>query len=404
MSDFAKKKILVLGGGFAGIAVIKRLLKHKMDLRSEITLIDKNPFHLFTPSLYEVATSEEPQKNIVIPFNQLFSGKISYIREHIKIINQEKHLVITTNNELYYDYLILCLGSEPAYYNIPGLEEYSISLKTLYDAVEIKRKIKSVCCKENSCKRKAKVIIGGGGFTGTELAAELLTYKDRLAKQYGLAKDCLETTIIQGSDRLLKELDEHVSDLARKRLTNPQINFAFGGHITKVTNKFVFTDKGISYPYDIFIWTGGVVANKLASNSSLPVNERGQAVVNNFLQVNENIFAAGDITGFIDSKTKLSVPNVAQVAEDQGAIAGENVYRFFMNKPLIPYHFRHWGYVVPLKGKYAAAELMGNLHFDGFIGWLLQQAIFLWYLLGILPINKAFRKWNKFEFDLLHQS
>src|SRR5689334_14135743 len=100
--------------------------------------------------------------------------------------------------------------------HIPGLKEHAIAFKTLEDAVKIKDKIKTQCCKDGVCHRKVQVVIGGGGFAGTELAAEILTYKERIAKQNGLDKNCLELTIIQGSDRLLKELDPHVSSIAQK--------------------------------------------------------------------------------------------------------------------------------------------------------------------------------------------
>jgi NADH dehydrogenase len=212
----------------------------------------------------------------------------------------------------------------------------------------------------------------------------------------------MDVTIIQGSDKLLKELDPHVSDLAMKRLSQPQVTFAFGGHIKEVTEKEVRVDNGKSYPFDILIWTGGVEPNKIPATSGLPVDKHGAVIVNESLQVQgfENIFAAGDIAGFIDPKTQKPVPNVAQVAEEQGHAAGENIVRLLENKPLRPYKFRHFGFVVPLRGRYATAELMGGWHFDGLLGWGLQQLVLLRYFLGILPLHKALMKWNRFEMDL----
>ncbi len=305
--------------------------------------------------------------------------------------------------EIQFDYLVLALGSQPAYFSIPGLKEYSIPLKLLPDALKIREKIRSVCCKGDSCNRKAKVVIGGGGFSGTELAAELLTYKNRLSKQYSLAQECLDISIIQGSHSLLNELDPHVSQIAQKRISLPNVQFCFGGHITQVTDKNIITENGKSYPYDIFIWTGGIEANSIAKNSGLPTNKRGQVIVNQYLQTDgyPHIFAIGDIAGFIDPKTKSPVPTVAQVAEEQGQIAGKNLFRLITKATLIPYPYRHFGYIIPLRGHYASAELMGKIHIDGFFGWLLQQFVFLRYLLGILPPFKAILKWNVFEQDLI---
>lgn len=394
-----KKNIVVIGGGFAGISAIKELLKHIKEVDMVITLIDKNDYHLFTPSLYEIATNEESQKNVAIPFNEIFGDKITFIKAIVTKIDIKDNFAVTKNQKFPYDYLLLCVGSISAYHNIPGLKEHSFPLKSISNAIAIKEKIKLLCSgRENA--NKINIVIGGGGFSGTELAAELLTYKNKLIEEYHLSKNFIDITIIQGSGRLLKELDLHVSKIAQRRLSVASVHFAFGGHIQEVTDKEIITDKRISYPYDLLIWTGGVEANKLAVDSGFTVNKKGQIIVNSFLRVSQNIFAAGDIAGFIDINTQNPVPNVAQVAEDQGKIIGKNIYCILTHKNLYSYKYRHFGYIVPLKGKFAAAELIGNIHFDGFIGWILQQIVFLRYLFTIMPIRKALKRWNIFEKEL----
>lgn len=396
------KHIVILGGGFAGVAAGISLTKHKLP-DTKITLIDKNGYHLFTPSLYEAATSETSTKNIAIPFKEIFDGKMEFIQDIITKIDTSKKIITTTKQKnILYDYLLISLGSESAFHNIPGLKENAISLKSIEEAIAIKDKIKLLCCKEGQCNRKVNVIIGGGGFSGTELAEELLTYNDKLAKQHHLAKDCMDITIIQGSDRLLKELDSHVSDLAQKRINNPQVHFAFGGHIAKVTKTIVFTDNKKEYPFDIFIWTGGVMPNHIIKDSQIPVTPHNQIEVNDFLQAEklEHVFSAGDIAQYIDPKTQRPAPGVAQVAEEQGSVAGENLYKTITKKPLVKYKYRHFGYIVPMRGRFASAELMYGIHLDGFLGWVLQQLVFFRYMLTILPFWKAFRKWDTFEVQL----
>ncbi len=395
------KKVLILGGGFAGVAAAHALIDHGLS-GYQITLIDSRAFHLFTPSLYEAATSETPLKNIAIPFGQIFGNKVDVVKGKVDLIDPTKmEVTISDGRKLTYDYLVLSVGSETAYYGIPGLKEYAIPLKSVEDAVKIKDKIKDTCCREGECKRHVQVVIGGGGFSGTELAAELLTYKDRLAAQHHLEKDCLEVSIIQGSDRLLNELDTHVSNIAQKRMNNPQIHFCFGGHIKEVNEKEVLTDDGKSYPYDILIWTGGIKSNELLEKNKFAVNKRGQVPVDEFLRVKgyENIFAAGDNSEYLD-KSEKPAPTVAQVAEEEGACVGDNIYRLIKGKSLVPYKYRHFGYIVPLHGRFVAAELMGFLHIDGFLGWVMQQGVFLRYLVGILSLPKALIRWNKFESEL----
>ena len=395
------KHIVILGGGFAGVLAGKELLRHNLQ-DVKITLVNKTPYHIFTPSLYEVATSEEPQQNVAIPFKEIFDDKIHVIVDEVEGVQAEKATVkLKKHGNLNFDYLLIALGSESIYFGIKGLEEHAMPLKTLEDAVAIKEKIKSVCCKEGVCHRKANVIVGGGGFSGTELAGELLMYKSRLARQNGLDSNCLEVAIVQGSDRLLKELDPHVSKIATKRISGKQMKFLFGGHIKEVTDSQVLTDDGNAYPYHILIWTGGVGANHVARKSDLPLTDHGQIMVNGFLQVEEfpNIFAAGDIAAFVDPKTQHIVPGVAQVAEEQGQVAGGNIARLIKKHDLRQYQYRHFGYIVPLKGKFAVAEF-GSYHMDGFFAWVLQQFVVLRYLWGIMSLPKALRRWNKFEFAL----
>jgi NADH dehydrogenase len=395
------KHIVILGGGFAGVAAAKELVRHNLP-DTKITIINKTPYHLFTPSLYEVATSAAPKQNITIPFKEIFGRKVHVIVDEVtKIDAVGAQVILKKNGSVTYDYLIIALGSESAYMGIPGLKENSMPLKTLDDAVALRDKIKSICCKEGECRRKAQIVVGGGGFSGTELAAELLMYKNRLAMQHKLDRDCLEVSIIQGSDRLLNELDAHVSEMATRRIEGRTVRFCFGGHIKEVTETQVITDNGNAYFYNILIWTGGVKPNYLAKESGLPISDHGQIVVTDNLQVQDypNIFAAGDIAQFINKKTGRPAPGVAQVAEEQGKIVGENVARVVLQKNLVPYRFRHWGYIVPLKGRFAAAELIG-LHLDGFFAWILQQLVYLRYLWGILPLWKALRRWNTFELAL----
>jgi len=397
------KRIVVVGGGFAGVSAIHALVKHLGEVSVSITLIDKNTFHLFTPSLYEVATSEEPKKNVTIPFSKIFPHGVQLIHDTVQTVDApNKILKLKKKGEINFDYLILTAGSQPAYMGIPGLEKYGTGFKTLEDALTIKKQIKDLCCKDGKCNRKVQVLIGGGGFAGSELAAELLTYKDRIAVQNHLDKNCLEMTIIQGSDKILNELDPHVSNMAERRLDETNVHFGFGGHIQEVTKTTVLTDNGKSYPYEILIWTGGVEPNSLAKKNNLPVTHRGGLIVNNYLQVKgfDNIFAAGDIAAFIDPDSQHPAPNVAQVAEEQGAKVGENVAAMIKNEAIEPYRYRHWGYVVPLKGYFASAELFGIFHFSGIIGWSVQQLILLRYLFGILPWWRALERFDTFELEM----
>lgn len=353
--------IVILGGGFAGIRA-GLTFKNKMKSHDiHVTIVDRNSFHTFTPSLYEVATAEESQRNAAIPYKSIFNNSFEFVQGDVeKIDAAAQKILLDKNRECPYDYLIFVLGSESADFGIQGIKEYGISLKTLRDAVQIK----------NSLKNAKKIIIGGGGFSGTELACELSVHKSHL-----------DVTLIQGSTILLKELGGEVSRLAKKRLEKGNVHLILGEHIKKVTKEAVELDGGRTFPYDVFIWTGGVKSNKLL----------GEIEVSSLLQVKgqKNIFAAGDVV----------FPGVAPRAEKMGEIAAGNILRLIRGEPLLPYKYHHMGYVVPLGGHFATFA-MGKYYISGIFVYILQQLIFLRYLLTIVPFFEALKRFIKFEKDL----
>ncbi len=354
-------KIVILGGGFAGVAAAKTILGKTKRSEVQVTVIDKNSYHLFTPSMYEVAASEEPKKNICIPLSEILKGA-EIISKDIKKID-----------ELNYDYLIVALGSEPDFHDIPGLSEYSIPFKNLDDAVKIKNLVKEKI-KEKSMVR---VLVGGGGASGCEFAAELIHH----------IKKGLKISLIQKSPQLIKELKMPAAEIAYKRLLKKDVEFCFGERITRVFKDRAETDKNDDHGFDVFVWAGGVKPSSIA----------GKMVVNEYMQVqgSENIFACGDVAFLSEN-----LPQTVRVAREEGEVAGENVVHKMKSEPLKAYKFKNQIFVVPLVGKYAVVQF-NNIIIKGFIAWVIQQFIFLRYLLGILPPMKAFRKWNKFEMYLV---
>ncbi len=358
--------VVVLGGGFAGVRAALTLKNKIKSYDIHVTLIDQNSFHVFTSSLYEVATAEESKRNVVIPYKAIFRHSVELVQGIVQEVDSKKQTIFLDNQKEYsYDYLIFALGSNTEYFDIAGVKEYGIPLKTLTDAVKIKNALKALRATDRN-----KIIVGGGGFSGTELACELITHKGHL-----------DITLIQGSSILLKELGDGVSQLAKKRLEKGSVHMVLGEHIKKVTKEIVEVESGKTFPYDIFIWTGGVRSNKLL----------GDIEVNKSLQVKnqKNIFAAGDVVS----------PGVAPRAEKMGEIAAENVLRSIKCEPLLSYSYHGMGYVIPL-GSHFAIFAMGRYHISGIFAYMLQQLIFLRYLLTIVPFLEALKRFIRFEREL----
>jgi NADH:ubiquinone reductase (H+-translocating) len=393
------KEVVVLGGGFGGVSSAVLLAKKLKKNEANITLIDRNSFHLFRASLYEVATNEEPKKNIAIPFSAIFQSKINVVKGEVENINTNlKQISLKNGKTIDYDYLIVALGAESSDYNIEGVSQNALTLQWLEDAVVIREKVRGLFNKKVKEGQRLKVLVAGGGFTGCEFTAELVNFRQKLSRHDKNQERLMEISIIQGPESLLKELDEKVSKLAYERLKRFGVNIILGSHVKRVEKDIVETDKGEKLNFDILIWTCGIKANRILISSGFSTDKRGLVYVNKFLQVEKNndIFAIGDNALYVDASSGIPVPQVAEVAEKEGRIAAENVIRSIRGEKLVPYEFTHLGYIIPLKGRFAVAEL-AHFRLVGFMGWVVQQIVFLRYLLGVLPALDAIKRWNRFE-------
>lgn len=375
-------EIVVLGGGFAGVFAAKELRKRLDREQFRITLVDKNSYHLFIPSLYEVATAEEPRSNICIPFSEIFPHGVQILKAKVLSIDKKTQRVKLNNSTLRYDYLVIALGSETQYYDIEGLAENAIAFKSLEEACEIKDKIRKKYEEKSSKGQALKIVIGGGGTTGVELGTEVAKYLERLGGRG-------EIHIFQRSGKLLKGVDPRVSAVVHERLESSGIKIHLNSKVKKVDKESLEVD-GEKHSYDILIWTGGIRPSSVIENSSFPKNTEGWLSVDEYLRVKgeTNVFAAGDISGI--------TPRVAQVAHEEGTDVGKNIVRQIRGEKLVSHKYRLLGYLIPLFGKYVVVNIKG-LIFGGFLGFIFQQLIFLRYLLMILPPWKAFKRWNRFE-------
>lgn len=382
------KEIIILGGGFAGVFAAKELLKLPRE-QFRVTLVDKNSYHLFIPSLYEVATAEEPRSNICIPYSEIFPHGVRIVEGEVLKIDKDNQKVKLNPSAssgqavLKYDYLVIALGAETQYYDIEGIKEYSTAFKSLEEACEIRDEIREKYQEKSSVGQALMVAVVGGGTTGVELSTELSKFEERLGGN-------IEVSIFQGEPTLLKGVSHKVSEIAKERLQKAGVNVHLNSRVIKVTKEFLEIEDGRLHPYDVLIWTGGVKSNSIIEKSGLPLNRENRLDVDEYLRVKEfkNVFAAGDIAGITS--------RVAQVAHEQGSIAGKNLARKIKGEKLIAYKYRLLGFLIPLFGRYVVVDIHG-LVFSGILGFIFQQLVFLRYLLMILPPWKAFKRWNRFE-------
>ena len=422
-----KKNIVILGAGFAGVRCalkLEKIAKKDKDFfkKYNIVLIDKNSFHLYTPALYEVATTAKAdasgvvlKKIITTDFSDIIKNKnIKFIQGEIKNVNLQKKIVkFTDQTSISFEYLVFALGSEPSYFNIDGLKEYSHTLKWLRDGIKIRNNIRREFLLKNK-NDTLKIVIGGSGPNGIEFASELKGYIKELNKIYNTNIKS-EILLIDGAPHILPGFEHNIVKKAKNRLNKLEINSLNGYIIHGVTEKNIylrelpkpnqpqenFKPKKKTESYDILIWSGGVKANCLTEKIDIPKEKRGRIEIGPILKCNspdshmdisDKMFAIGDNCCFLDPETERPIPQTARVAIKQANIAAQNIYNNIKNRPKILFKYKPGPFSIPMGGKWAITKV-GPFVFSGFLGWLFKQFVELYYLYSITDKASIVFKW-----------
>ena len=407
-------EIVIVGGGFGGVRVAKILASTgwRMGEGVHITLISKSRYHTFHPNLYEVAAAYLPEAFGHLPINFLdlkFSSiypleeiflddlSVSVLEDEVTEVDFKKRSVkLKSGGQHEYDILVVGVGSETNYFNIPGLSEKSFQLKSFFDALSIRNAIDEVFMSVPKDKT-IRIVIGGGGFTGCEFSSELIGYAKKLAKIHGRPESAFECVIVEASDKILGSASKWIQDTAKKRLTKLGIKFKFESPIKSVGDEDVILGDDSKLPFDILVWTAGVKANNLARVlAGVKLEKAFCMVVDPYLKIlpYENVFGVGDITYCIDESTGKSLPMTASVALREAKYVAENIKRSILKKPLLKYKPHRAGFIIPLGGKYALLESHG-VTIAGILPWILKHMITLHYWWGLLGFRRAWRIWRR---------
>lgn len=393
---------MILGAGFGGLRtalLLSRAFKRRgLEEKCEITLVDRNNYHTYTPTLYEAATTSKETANqiqikeiVTFPIEEIIKGTgIRFIKNELKnldLINGDVHFI--NGEKLKFNYLVLALGSETNYFDIPGLKENSLTLKTFIDAIKIRDKIFDLA---ESGQKEIRVIIGGGGSTGVELAGEIQQWACDIEEKHPSCRT--KVTIAEGSPSILPGFPSRIIKLAEKRLKKLGVEI--------LTNKMIQTVDRLSY--DILVWTGGVKASGLMGALPLKIEKRGRVEVvgemeclpqSPDLKLYGKIYALGDAVCFYDPVTEKPIPGVARAALSQASVVAHNIMCDLQNRSdHKKYRPMNYPYIIPIGGKWAIAKL-GPIIISGLGGWILKGLVELNYLFSIMPVFRAIRVWLK---------
>lgn len=412
-----KKNVVILGAGFGGLRaamdIAKELKRMRLLEQYEVTLIDHNDCHIFIPLLYKVAARPEPEHEDYCSYDIAALIKnlpITFVQGEIILPDVTSGMVaLKDGRAIHTDYLVIALGSETNYFGIPGLKNHALQLKTIESAKQIRVAVMNVFARGGD----VRIIAGGGGPNGIELAAEIRLWANQEEKK----NPNLHATvsIVEAMPGILTGFAPHVVGVAMKRLAKLNIPVMTSMKISAVSENNIAIGGGegqktINIPFDVFIWTGGAKIPDLLATLPLQKEPHGKPMATNAMSclpgtpditLASMVYAAGDNVCFIDPRTQKPVPSIAHVAIMEGAMAAHNLIEeikkaeipAYIPKPqnYIPDSFVY-AYVIPVGERWAAAKL-GPFIFSGWLGWGLGRLIELNYLTMIMPTGRAVKEW-----------
>lgn len=394
-----KQKVIIIGGGFAGIEFTKRINKKLFD----VTLIDKLNHHQFQPLFYQVATSQIEPSSISFPLRYIFKNnkniqiRLAEVKELMPSINQ----ISTSIGNFTYDYLVIATGCRTNYFNNKSIETNSFALKTTYDAISIRNQIISVfekvlSAKDDELDALLNLVIVGAGPTGVELAgafAEIKRYV--LPKDYpGVDFSKFSIYLIEGSNRTLSSMSEEAGKASLSYLSGMGVKVITETFVKDYDGSVALLSNGKSIPTATLIWAAGVKGNKL---TGLPddiwvANDR--VIVDRFNRVIgfENIFAIGDIAYMATEKYPKGHPQVANVAINQAKRLCSNLISIVNNKTCIPYEYKDLGAMATI-GRNKAVVDFPFLKFKGYFAWMVWMFLHLMLILTVRNKLIIFINW-----------
>jgi NADH dehydrogenase len=386
-----KQRILILGGGFGGLYAALEMEKGlARDPEVEVTLVNRDNFFLFTPMLHEVAASDLDITNIVNPLRKMLRH-VKFFQGNVERIDMAAKRVIVSHgiedfhpHELNYDHLLLALGSITNFFNLRGLKERALTMKTLGDAIYLRNRLIQhleeadfECCPAVR-EPLLTFVVAGGGFAGVETIAGINDFlRDALRFYPHLREEMLRVVLVEFAPAILPELGEKLGSYARKKLAERKVEFRLNTKVMGMSDDGIELSDGTTIKTKTLIWTAGTSPNPLLE--SLPCKkERGRILVNEYMEVPDwpGVWALGDCAVVPDRKAGKPYPPTAQHALRQGKVLAQNIEAVIRGGSKRPFVFSTIGQLAAIGRRTGVARIMG-INFSGFIAWLLWRTIYL---------------------------
>ena len=402
-------RIVIIGGGFAGISLAKKLAKQEV----QVVLLDKHNYHTFQPLLYQVSTGGLEPDSIAYPIRKIVKNFPNFFFRlaNVKGIDTEKKKISSDIGELKFDYLVLATGSETNFFGNTEIERHSMAMKTIPQSLNLRSLIlenfEEALLTSDLHERNALMnfVIVGAGPTGVELAGALAEIKKGiLPKDYpDLDTRLAQINLIQSGDRILKEMSEVASRKAEDFLEKLGVNVWKNVRVTGYDGKTVTTTSDLTFEAATLVWAAGVKGTTVKGLDSKDYVVSGnRLLVNEFNQVKgfDSIFAIGDIACMLTEEFPKGLPMMAQPAIQQGEQLGDNLLRMVESKPMKPFKYKDKGSMATIGRNKAVVDLK-HWKFQGVFAWFVWMFVHLFFLIGFRNRMVVFVNWvyNYIRFD-----
>ncbi|NPA56331.1 MAG: FAD-dependent oxidoreductase [Epsilonproteobacteria bacterium] len=377
-------EVVVLGGGYGGLRFIESLAPLG---EHSITLIDRNPYHYLQTEAYEFLSG---RKNICdITFNLesfcSYYENVRFVRDEAVALGDGE--VVCRRGSYRFDKLVIAVGAKDLFpKRIVGLEEYSPSIKELSSAFMFKQRLLEILFREVTDQSPARVVVGGGGLSGVELAADLASVVRECRAEAGQSP-LVEVVLIEAAHTLLPGSSSFLREETERRLRSLSVEIRLASPIQWVDGEVVHLEHEV-IPYDLFIFTGGIAAQDFIQKLPHPKGSGGRLIVDPFLRIAPDIYAIGDCALITDSEGR-ELPPTAQIAEQSAEYAARHI----AGRAESPFSGRIYGIFIALGKGYAVGELFGIFKLKGRVASWIKEAITRLYAFGIrLRVNSGYRK------------
>lgn len=381
-----KKHIVIIGSGFGGMEVAKRLKPKVRRGEIDVTVINRTNYFLFTPLLHEVATGGLTPTSVAEPLRDVFTRSgIRVAQGDVASIDVSAKKIKVGTCEITYDIAVLATGAETNFYNTPGAEEFGIGLKSLNDAIRIRERVidafehASLTKDAGARKKLLSFAVVGAGATGVELVAELAEFAEGIAKKYFadgsncITPDDVSVTLVNSGNELLAQFSPEMRKAAEARLRASGIAIKLGVQVKAVEVDGIVLADGSRIDASLVAWTAGVKPTIPTFLGQAPEMANGRIAVDATLHAKgaDGLFVLGD-----SAALESPLPMLAQVAVAQGKAVARNLVARFEGRSLVPFVYTSKGSLVSL-GQWFAAGTVGNMNLSGRFTWWIWRTVYL---------------------------